>query len=137
MRHDPERVADTRAWLVKVSNDLRAAETDFKASPPLLEDLLFHCQQAAEKAMKALLTWHDRPFRKTHDLVEIGAQCVEVDSTLEQVLRRAAPLTEFAWKYRYPGEAGEPSPEVAEAALSLAQETYQTVRSRLPKETHP
>ena len=137
MPHDSERVADTRAWLVKVSNDLRAAETDLKASPPLLEDLLFHCQQAAEKAMKALLTWHDRPFRKTHDLVEIGAQCVEVDSTLEPLLRRAAPLTEFAWKYRYPGEAEEPSQEVAQEAFALARGIYQAVRSRLPKEAHP
>ena len=36
------------------------------ADPPLLEDALFHCQQAVEKVLKALLTWHDEPFRKTH-----------------------------------------------------------------------
>jgi HEPN domain-containing protein len=56
MKHDPGRVADTRAWLVKAAIDLRAAETDLAASLPLLEDALFHCQQAAEKAMKALLS---------------------------------------------------------------------------------
>ena len=137
MQHDPARVEDTRAWFVKLSNDLRAAETDLKASPPLLEDVLFHCQQATEKAMKALLTWHDRPFRKTHDLVEIGAQCVEVDSTLEPLLRRAAPLTEFAWKYRYPGEAEAASQEMVAEAFTLAKQIYEAVRSRLPHETHP
>jgi len=87
--------------------------------------------------MKGLLAWHDRPFRKTHDLVEIGAQCVEIDSTLEPLLRRAAPLTEFAWKYRYPGEAEEPSQEMAEEAFGLAREIYQAVCARLPKETIP
>ena len=54
--------------------------------------------------MKAFLTWHDRVFRKTHDLVELGGQCVARDTTLESVLRAAAPLTEYAWRYRYPGE---------------------------------
>jgi HEPN domain-containing protein len=32
----------------------------------------YHCQQACEKALKALLAWHDVPFRKTHSLEEVG-----------------------------------------------------------------
>jgi hypothetical protein len=44
--------------------------------PPLTADITFHAQQLAEKALKGFLTWHDQPFRKTHDLVEIGEQCV-------------------------------------------------------------
>ncbi|HSB79665.1 MAG TPA: HEPN domain-containing protein [Candidatus Methylomirabilis sp.] len=137
MVHDPKLVADTRAWLVKAINDLRAAVTDLAASPPLLEDVLFHCQQAAEKAMKALLTWQDRPFRKTHDLVEIGEECLEVDSTLEPLLRRAAPLTEYAWKYRYPGEMEEASRGEAEESLALARQVYDAVLARLPVEVQP
>ncbi len=137
MQLDPQRVADTRAWLMKARNDLRAAQTDIAASPPLLEDVLFHCQQAAEKAMKALLTWHDQPFRKTHDLVEIGGQCVEIDAELEPLLRHAAPLSEFAWKYRYPGESEEPPREEADAALALARQIYDAALARLPSEVHP
>ncbi|MGH2444120.1 MAG: HEPN domain-containing protein [Chloroflexota bacterium] len=44
------------------------------AKPPLLSDTAFHCQQATEKAMKALLAWHDVPFRRVHSLEEIGEQ---------------------------------------------------------------
>jgi len=62
MPHDPVRVADTRAWFVKANNDLRATEVDLAATPPLVEDALFHCQQAVEKAITGLLTWHDIPF---------------------------------------------------------------------------
>ncbi len=29
--------------------------------------------------MKAFLAWHDRPFRKTHNLIEIGEQCAAID----------------------------------------------------------
>jgi HEPN domain-containing protein len=50
-RHDPVRVADTRAWFAKAANDLRGADVDLAADPPLLGDALFHCQQAVEKAL--------------------------------------------------------------------------------------
>lgn len=134
---DPTRVADTRAWLVKVNKDLRGAEIDLAAVPPLLEDVMFHCQQAVEKALKAFLTWQDCRFRKTHDLVEIGGQCVTLDPTLEPLLRRAAPLTEYAWKYRYPGEVSEPTKSEAEEALALTQDVLDAILTRLPQEVRP
>lgn len=42
MLPDPARAAEVQAWLAKVSADLRAAEHDLGANPPLLEDSLFH-----------------------------------------------------------------------------------------------
>lgn len=96
MLHDPQRVADTRAWLRRSQGDLRAAEIDLAARPALLGDAAFHCQQAAEKVMKAFLTWHDAPFRRTHDLAELGRQCVRLDASLESVCRRAEVLTVYA-----------------------------------------
>jgi HEPN domain-containing protein len=98
----------------------------------LLGDATFHCQQAVEKAMKAFLTWHDRIFRKTHDLVELGAQCVAIEATLESVLRPAAPLTEYAWRYRYPGEPFAPPRDEVQVALGLARETVKALIDRLP-----
>jgi HEPN domain-containing protein len=87
------------------------ADIDLAASPPFIEDMLFHCQQAAEKTMKGFLTAHDRIFRKTHDLDELASACEAVDSTLKEVLNPARDLTVFAWEFRYPGEAEVPSPE--------------------------
>ena len=52
MPHDPQRVQDTRAWLRRAQSDLRAAEIDLTAQPALSGDAAFHCQQAAEKALK-------------------------------------------------------------------------------------
>src|SRR5206468_1578095 len=89
------------------------------------------------ETMKALLAWHDRPFRKTHDLVELGAACVAVDPTLEPHLRGTAPLTEYAWRYRYPGEPSEPEDSEVREALSQAQAVVALVLRRLPSETHP
>ena len=120
MGHDPTRVADTRAWLDKAEMDLHAARNGLEAAPPLLEDVLFHCQQAVEKVLKGFLTWHDSPFRKTHDLGVIGQQCVELDNSLESLCLGAAELPVYAWVFRYPGEPGQPVEEEARQALSMA-----------------
>ena len=55
MPHDAARLDETRSWLNKASKDLRAAAHDLQAAPPLLEDVDFHCQQAAEKVLKGFL----------------------------------------------------------------------------------
>ena len=132
MPHDSHRVADTRGWLLKAADDLRGAEVDLAAVPPLTGDAAFHCQQAAEKALKALLAWHDVPFRKTHDLAEIGQQCMALDASLEPLCRQAERLTTFAWIFRYPGELEDPPVEEIAGALVLSREVYNSVLTRLP-----
>lgn len=137
MKHDPVRTEDTRGWLIRAARDLRSAEHGLRASPPLLEDVLFHCQQTVEKTFKALLAWHDTPFRRTHSLEEIGQQCLTIDPTLKELVNRATPLTEYAWKFRYPGELEEATEEEANEALQTGRTVYDAVLSRLPMEVHP
>jgi HEPN domain-containing protein len=111
--------------------DLRAAEHLLVAQPPLTGLALFHAQQAVEKTLKAFLSWHDIPFRKTHDLSVLGQQCLAIDGTLENLCRRAARLTVFAWLFRYPGESEEPPLKEAQESLTLAREVYGAVLTRL------
>jgi HEPN domain-containing protein len=68
---DP-RILEIRGWLLRASEDLRAGRHDLTASPPLLNDVVFHAQQCAEKSMKAFLVHRERAFRKTHNLTELG-----------------------------------------------------------------
>jgi len=137
MLHDPARVADTKSWLTKAEMDCKAAAFDLTAVPPLVADIVFHAQQAAEKALKAYLAWHDTPFGKTHDLSQIGRQCAEIDPSLEPLLVRSARLTVYAWKFRYPGDPEEPTREEAERALALAREVFDAILVRLPQEVRP
>ena len=137
MPRDPARIADTRAWLGKAATDLRAAAFDLAAEPPVLDDLVFHCQQAVEKAMKGLLSWHDQPFGKTHDLEELGEACLRLDSTLRSRVDQAVPLTEHAWKFRYPGEPEGPTRDEAERAQTIAREAVEAIRARLPEDVQP
>jgi HEPN domain-containing protein len=87
------RAEEAAAWLRRAREDLRAAEVDLAAEPPLLADAAFHCQQAVEKALKGLLARHDHVFPRTHDLAQLARACLEHEPTLEDLLRRAAPLT--------------------------------------------
>jgi HEPN domain-containing protein len=131
MAVDPEGLADAEAWLRKAVLDVRSARVDLAASPPIVSDALFHTQQAVEKSLKAFLALHDVPFRRTHDLGELGRQCVAIDATLEPILHATAPLTEYAWRFRYPGDTIEPEAAVATAALDLAEPVVTLVGARL------
>jgi HEPN domain-containing protein len=138
MAPDEARTEDVRAWLQKAALDLRAAEPGMSAREACLRsDVVFHAQQAAEKAFKAFLAWHDVPFRKTHNLEELGRARVSIDATLRAIVDRAAPLTEYAWRFRYPGEPSEPSREEADEALNTAREALEVLASRLPKNVRP
>lgn len=134
MPPESPRIAEARPWFTKAAHDLRAAEVLLGASPPLLGEVAFHCQQAAEKTMKGYLSWHDIPFGKTHDLAAIGGLCVGSDASLEPLCRRAERLTVFAWAFRYPGDPEAPTRDEAEAAFHLAREVCEAFLSRLPTE---
>jgi HEPN domain-containing protein len=131
MPPDPARAAEVQAWLAKVAADLRAAEHDLAADLPLLEDSLFHSQQAAEKTLKAFLTSRNTSFRKTHDLNELGFQCVQLEPSLELRCRSVARLTAYAWIFRYPGQPGEPTVEEARSAVRLVRELLHNIEGRL------
>jgi HEPN domain-containing protein len=47
----PEMAAEVREWLERAADDLREAEHDLTAVQPLVRGAVFHCQQAAEKAL--------------------------------------------------------------------------------------
>jgi HEPN domain-containing protein len=130
----PEKTAEVREWLTKALHDLQAAERLRETLPDVAA---FHFQQASEKAIKAFLTWNDVPFRKTHNLAELGRQCVALDVGLEPFLISAAPLSDYAWEFRYPGGPAEPAADEIEEAERSAKALYDEVLSRLPETAKP
>lgn len=75
------KVELTRSWLVKAKRDLLSAGELADAKMPLLDTAAYHCQQAAEKAIKGFLLFHDIRFEKTHDIEVLLTQASEVDSS--------------------------------------------------------
>jgi HEPN domain-containing protein len=133
---DSPKAALVHQWLSKARRDLDQADRAAQP-PPFLDDVVFHCQQAAEKALKAFLIWHDRAFRKTHNLQELVQQCAEILPELSELRDVAVTLTPFAWEYRYPGDFLEPTPEAAAEARALATRCVEVVQASLFVEIGP
>ena len=135
---DPVLRENTREWVKKSTAGLGRVELFLSQNPPDLEAALYFCQQSAEKALKAFLTWHDRPFPKTHKIEELGALCAALDPLFGPIANSSAILSPYVWVYRYPGDTAEPvpppTPEQAQQALAVARDVFEAVHRSLPPE---
>jgi HEPN domain-containing protein len=94
----------TREWVRKAEADLRHADLAVRGRERLYDGICFHCQQAVEKYLKALLQEAGRPVPRTHDLLAILTLLLPLHPTLRALRRGAAFLTQFAVEHRYPGK---------------------------------
>lgn len=129
MTPDQLRREESRAWLDRARRDLRAA--GLLIAGDANAEALFHCQQAVEKAFKAFLAFHDRPFRKTHDLGELSPECLAIDVSLQPAVSQAEVLTQYAVRFRYPGAPYEPDSAEAQDGLQRAEAALREVELRL------
>lgn len=121
-----EDPAKANKWISIAEDDLKLAQQNIDIQPELL---CYHCQQAAEKALKAILVKKEGKFPKTHslntliqELEKYGKipdtikEAAESSSKYQQIPMfpfkfpfRVSPnasvsLTEHAEKTRYPGD---------------------------------
>jgi HEPN domain-containing protein len=122
---------EAREWLERAERDLAVTRQVLAGTPPLPDMAAYHAQQAAEKAFKAFLTVRNTPFRRTHDLVELQAQCEALDTAFSRFLAAAQALNPYATRFRYPG--GPLAPPLAEAqqALQLAEGVVSFVQRQI------
>jgi HEPN domain-containing protein len=137
MNEDEAKRDLVRRWLVKAWHDLAAAGKLAGGPDVYLDVAIYHCQQAAEKALKAFLVFHDQRFQKTHDLRVLVELARPFDATIDQCLDLAERLTPYATAFRYPSEVLDPDTERFQEALEAADMIYRFVLARLPQEAHP
>lgn len=122
-----KRIANIPAK-VKTNQDvaktlLQKAKVDLKSALVLsehfneMEAIGFHCQQAVEKALKAVLAHRDVHFPRTHDLGEILKLLVANGIEVEAQLNDVSKLNDFAVEMRYESVEFEAD---AKTALELA-----------------
>jgi len=70
-----------------------------------LEDLCFDAQQAAEKAIKALLIKKGITFPYVHDIAHLLTLLEQTGVQIPDPVKRAEDLTRYAVVTRYPGVA--------------------------------
>lgn len=101
-----------KAWMVKAWRDLETARRAVIGEPPFYDVAVYHCQQAAENAVKAFLVHHGKPYEKTHDTEVLTDLAGEIDSMFSQLTDAADALTPYATRFRYPNATSpfNPSP---------------------------
>ncbi len=90
-------------WLRHARSDL-ALSCLPKTKAILYQHLCFHAQQAAEKALKAVLTDQGVAFPKTHDLAFL-MEALPSATVLPPSLLDLPTLNGYAVQQRYPGES--------------------------------
>lgn len=121
-------------WLKKAQRDLTAAQ---KLAPELPDIAIYHCQQAAEKALKGFLVLHDQDSGDTHNINTLVKLASAFKPELATVLKEAGYLSQYNQTYRYPMEATEdfnPTPGELKKAYKLASEVYKNVIDSMPTE---
>lgn len=93
------------------------------AEPPLIDLAAFHCQQAAEKLLKALLVAAAVRAPRIHDLEVLAVLAAPIYPQLAQRMSDFAPATAWTARSRYPsgfgGCTGTDAQEVADVLASV------------------
>lgn len=126
-------------WLLRASHDLQNARIVGAVPDGPLDTAIYHCQQAAEKALKGWLVAQGATVEKTHDLRRLLGQAAVLAAEFNHLIEATELLTPYASAFRYPGLTDEPMPSRDEfdEALRHAEAVVAFVLSRIPNETHP
>ena len=94
----------SREWLDFAHMDLSSAEFLLGMHPLPVEIICYHCEQAAEKFLKAVLIYYGEEAPKTHDLVQLCKLCVQLDQSWEQMIDACVELSPYGVQVRYPSD---------------------------------
>ncbi len=97
-----------REWMTIAERDRLAVVACLAIDPPLAEIAAYHCQQSAEKLLKAFLVLAGHRFGKTHELAELGAAVKSHFPALDAVIAPVEGWTLWGVAYRYPAESSPP-----------------------------
>ena len=124
--------SDVKEWVRFADMDvLSANHLNEIQYPKPLEIICFHCQQAAEKMLKALIIANDGEVRKTHDL---GLLIDDLSSDVyfpKELLNAADELTPYGVSARYPQDPGNSEEYIVKKALADMQIIYDFVKAEL------
>ena len=128
---DPERLTEVGRWLRFAGEDLSTAELIFEQERPFRQ-ACFHAQQAAEKAIKAVLIFLQIDFSYRHDLDYLRTLLPD-GWLLKDNPPDLAEMSAWAVRGRYPGDLREATGGDAQTTTEQAREVLETAREDLAR----
>lgn len=89
---------EVKNWIIKGLNDYKTAQKliNLTEDEIVTDTLCFHCQQSAEKFLKAFLVNSGVDFERTHSLEYLIKLCSTIDKEFEALYDFAKNLTDYA-----------------------------------------
>ena len=110
---------------IKIANEDFSSALFLKGMMPIpFEIICFHCQQCAEKYLKAYLVEQEQLITKTHNLDLVLKQCLSIDKKFVDLKKQCIRLTDYAVDVRYPYRL-----ELDEKLTDLALEDADTIKT--------
>ena len=126
-----DRAEELRQWIAIAKTDLDSAKCLLdNMYPPPVEKICYDCQQSAEKDLKGFLFHNNVAFPKIHDLSELVAMCIEIDSGFLKFTKQCRYLNNFGVIPRYPNEL-QLTDDDAKLAIRFAEEIKAFVLSKV------
>jgi HEPN domain-containing protein len=96
----------TREWVAKAEGDFHTARREARVrQAPNYDAVCFHCQQSAEKYLKAFLQEQRQNFPRVHNLNQLLELCLPFDAEFELQRDLLKDLSKYAVEIRYPGDS--------------------------------
>ena len=121
---------ETRQWILRANKDLGTAHfASQSVDGPLPVTTALHCQQAAERYLKAFLQEHKLIFSRQHNLIPLLESCISVDHSFEDLRSEIKRLEGYSIASRYPKASN--SIKFRNDALNTAKRVKDFVLERL------
>jgi len=126
----------TKAWFQATYEDCLMGEKAMEIE--LYRQVCFHCQQCAEKGLKAIILEQGNKLKRVHDLLELSKDVEDLSLPLPASLEELDFLNRV-YRFRYPPDIGllphgEPTVEDAKKALDIARKILAAVSAILEVE---
>jgi len=121
-----------REWLMYAISDLAAANS-LLGDRKQYRNIVYHCQQAAEKALKGYLVHNNKKFDRTHDLIILLSECALLDVSFNgaRLINHCLNLNLFSVNIRYPGSAIKANYTAVKKSLNSAAKILEFVCKKL------
>lgn len=128
-------VEKAAAWIRKAESDLLAADNNLASANIPYDAVCFHCQQAAEKYLKALLASLGVQPGRTHDLMALlqNARTYLTTAPAEGVEDACVILNPYSIEVRYPDDESNPTAADSQEARGAAETVRRWVRAIILK----
>ena len=118
-------------WLSFAKEDLDTAKALLSGEYLFNRSICYHCQQSAEKDLKAYIIYLDLPLSKTHNLIKLVDQIKDLDNEVIGLQNDVAVLTDYIVTARYPDDSEPITDEESKLALEVTERINNYIKSKI------